>query len=317
MMTERVAMIGSGIIGRGFAICFSRGGYEVTLYDPIDGVAFNSLSLIKTTVENLEKNGLLNGQTTDQVMGRIKPVSTIEEAVEGAIHIQENAPEILQLKIDLFEKLDNISREDAVLASSSSSIVASKFTENLKGRHRCLIVHPTNPPYIVPILEIVPAPWTDKAVIQKTRERLEAMGQAPITLKKEIIGFIMNRLQSPIMHEAFRLVAQGVVTPEDVDRAMSEGISQRWSFIGPFEVGDLNAPNGIREYAERYELMNRQIAETQKDIVPWAGPLIDYIEDRRRAILSADKLVERQQWRDKRLMALAVHKKWARENIGN
>ena len=168
----------------------------------------------------------------------------------------------------------------------------------------------------MPILEIVPAPWTDPAVTQRTRDRLEAKGQAPITLKKEITGFIMNRLQCPILHEAFRLVAMGVATPEDVDRAMSEGISQRWSFIGPFEVGDLNAPNGIREYAERYEPMNRAIAETQRDLVPWAGPLIDYIEERRRAILPKEKLQERQRWRDRRLMALAVHKQWARETIG-
>ena len=174
--------------------------------------------------------------------------------------------------------------------------------------------HP--PPYVVPILEIVPAPWTNPAVTQQTRDRLEAMGQAPITLKKEITGFIMNRLQCPILHEAFRLVAMGVASPEDVDRAMSEGISQRWSFIGPFEVGDLNAPNGIREYAERYEPMNRAIAETQRDLVPWAGPLLDHIEARRRAILPKEKLQERQRWRDRRLMALAVHKQWARETIG-
>lgn len=314
-MTERVAMIGSGIIGRAFAICFSRGGYEVRLYDPTDGVAADALPRIRETCEDLEQEGLLNGRTTDDVVGRISAVETIEEAVEGAIHVQENAPERLEIKIDLFKKLDAMCSPDAVLASSSSSIVASRFTEDLKGRERCMIVHPTNPPYVVPILEIVPAPWTDRDIVQKTRDRLEAMGQAPITLNKEITGFIMNRLQSPILQEAFRLVAQGVVTPEDVDRAMSEGISQRWSFIGPLEVGDLNAPNGIREYAERYEPMNRAIAETQRDLVPWAGPLIDYIEERFRARLPIEKLKDRQRWRDRRLMALAVHKKWANENI--
>ncbi|MEX1081226.1 MAG: 3-hydroxyacyl-CoA dehydrogenase [Halofilum sp. (in: g-proteobacteria)] len=308
-------MIGSGIIGRAFAVCFSRGGYEVALFDPADGVAENAVPLIRETVADLENNGLLNGRTADDVMSRIHATSSMEEAVDGAVHVQENAPEKPEIKRELFEQLDRIAPDDAVLASSSSSIVCSKFTEDLNGRHRCLIVHPTNPPYVVPILEIVPAPWTDPAVTQRTRDRLEEIGQAPITLNKEIIGFIMNRLQAPILQEAFRLVAQGVVTPEDVDRAMSEGISQRWSFIGPFEVGDLNAPNGIREYAERYEPMNRNIAETQRDLVPWTGPLIDYIEQRRRAILPIENLKQRQQWRDRRLMALAVHKKWAREHI--
>ncbi|MFN4158077.1 MAG: 3-hydroxyacyl-CoA dehydrogenase [Gemmobacter sp.] len=314
-MTERVAMIGSGIIGRAFAICFSRGGYEVRLYDPIAGVAEAALPRIAETAADLEEVGLLNGRTAADVLSRISAVNTIEEAVEGAIHVQENAPETLELKLEIFGKLDALCPHDVVLASSSSSIVASRFTEHLAGRHRCMIVHPTNPPYVVPILELVPAPWTDKAVVKKTRDRLEAMGQAPITLNKEVTGFIMNRLQAPILHESFRLVAQGVASPEDVDRAMSEGISQRWSFIGPFEVGDLNAPNGIREYAERYEPMNRAIAETQRDLVPWAGPLIDHIEERRRAILPAEGLKDRQRWRDRRLMALAVHKKWARENI--
>ena len=316
-MPERVAMIGSGIIGRAFAICFSRGGYEVTLFDPVDGVAESARPRIAETAADLEEQGLLNGRTAADVTSRIRAVGSIAEAVEGAVHVQENAPETLEIKRELFLELDRVAPKDAVLASSSSSIVCSKFTEDLDGRHRCMIVHPTNPPYVVPILEIVPAPWTAPALVQKTRDRLEAMGQAPITLKKEITGFIMNRLQCPILHEAFRLVAMGVATPEDVDRAMSEGISQRWSFIGPFEVGDLNAPNGIREYAERYEPMNRNIAETQRDLVPWAGPLIDYIEERRRAILPKAQLQERQRWRDRRLMALAVHKQWARETIGN
>ncbi len=314
-MAERIAMIGSGIIGRAFAVCFSRGGYEVTLFDPMDGVAEAGLPRIKETCDDLEDVGLLNGRSSDDVMSRIFAVKTMEEAVDGAIHVQENAPETLEVKLDLFGKLDKMCAHDVVLASSSSSIVASNFTEHLSGRHRCMIVHPTNPPYVVPILELVPAPWTDKAVVQKTRARLEEMGQAPITLNKEVTGFIMNRLQSPILHEAFRLVAMGVATPEDVDRAMSEGISQRWSFIGPLEVGDLNAPNGIREYAERYEPMNRNIAAEQRDLVPWAGPLIDYIEDRFRARLPIDQLKDRQRWRDRRLMALAVHKQWAKENI--
>ena len=314
-MAERIAMIGSGIIGRAFAVCFSRGGYEVTLYDPMDGVAEAALPRIKETCDDLEDVGLLNGRSSDDVMSRIFAVKSMEEAVDGAIHVQENAPETLEVKLDLFGKLDKMCAHDVVLASSSSSIVASNFTEHLSGRHRCMIVHPTNPPYVVPILELVPAPWTDKAVVQKTRARLEEMGQAPITLNKEVTGFIMNRLQSPILHEAFRLVAMGVATPEDVDRAMSEGISQRWSFIGPLEVGDLNAPNGIREYAERYEPMNRNIAAEQRDLVPWAGPLIDYIEDRFRARLPIDQLKDRQRWRDRRLMALAVHKQWAKENI--
>jgi L-gulonate 3-dehydrogenase len=316
-MAEKVAMIGSGIIGRAFAICFSRGGYEVALWDPVDGVTEAAIPTIEGTVRDLEENDLLNGHGASAVMSRIGIADSIEAAVEGAIHVQENAPEKLEVKKEMFARLDRMAPKDAVLASSSSSIVCSLFTEDLEGRHRCLIVHPTNPPYVVPILELVPAPWTDPAVTKKTRERLEAMGQAPITLNKEIPGFIMNRFQAPILQEAFRLVAAGVASPADVDRAMSEGISQRWSFIGPFEVGDLNAPGGFADYATRYEGINRMLSEDQRHLVPWAGPLLDHIVAERRKVLPFDKLKERAQWRDRRLMALAVHKKWARETIGS
>jgi L-gulonate 3-dehydrogenase len=316
-MAEKVAMIGSGIIGRAFAICFSRGGYEVALWDPVDGVTEAAIPTIEGTVRDLEENDLLNGHGASAVMSRIGIADSIEAAVEGAIHVQENAPEKLEVKKEMFARLDRMAPKDAVLASSSSSIVCSLFTEDLEGRHRCLIVHPTNPPYVVPILELVPAPWTDPAITQRTRERLEAMGQAPITLNKEIPGFIMNRFQAPVLIEAFRLVAMGVASPADVDKAMSEGISQRWSFIGPFEVGDLNAPGGFREYAERYEQVQRMLAETQRDFIPFAGPLLDHIVAERRKVLPFDKLKERAQWRDRRLMALAVHKKWARETIGS
>lgn len=315
-MAERVAMIGSGIIGRAFAICFSRGGYEVAMWDPVDGVTDQALELIDATARDLEQYDLLNGHSAADVVGRVRAVSTMEEAVEGAIHIQENAPEKLEVKREMFETLDRIAPADAVLASSSSSIVCSLFTEHLKGRHRCLIVHPTNPPYCVPILELVPAPWTDPAITRKTRGRLEEMGQAPITLNKEIAGFIMNRFQAPVLIEAFRLVAMGVASPADVDKAMSEGISQRWSFIGPFEVGDLNAPGGFRDYAERYEHVQRMLAQTQRDFIPFAGPLLDHIVAERRKLLPQDQLPERAKWRDRRLMALAAHKKCARENIG-
>jgi L-gulonate 3-dehydrogenase len=316
-MADKVAMIGSGIIGRAFAICFSRGGYEVALWDPVEGVTENAIPTIEATVRDLEAYDLLNGRSGADVMSRIATAATIEQAVEGTIHVQESAPEKLEVKREMFERLDRMAPADAVLASSSSSIVCSLFTEHLEGRHRCLIVHPTNPPYVVPILELVPAPWTDPEVTRKTRARLEEMGQAPITLNKEIAGFIMNRFQAPVVIEAFRLVAMGVASPADVDKAMSEGISQRWSFIGPFEVGDLNAPGGIRDYAERYADVQRTLAETQRDFIPWAGPLLDHIVTERRKLLPQDQLQERAKWRDRRLMALAAHKKWARENIGS
>lgn len=314
-MAKKVAMIGAGAIGRAYAICFSRGGYEVSMFDPVDGAAEASIPRMRETAEDLEAEDFLNGHSADAVMGRISIAPTTEAAVDGAVHVQENAPEKLELKKKIFAELDALCPPDVVLASSTSTIVASMWSDGLPGKHRCMVAHPTNPPYAVRLIEIVPAPWTDTALVAATRTLFEEIGLVPITLKKEILGFIMNRFQAPILHEAYRLVAAGVATPGDVDLAMSEGISQRWSFIGPFEQRDINHDKGIRESSIRGEPLNRAIAETQRDLVPWDGPLVDYIEQERRKVLPMDQLQDRMRWRDKRLVALAKHKKWADENI--
>ena len=140
-----------------------------------------------------------------------------------------------------------------MLASSTSAILPSAFTEALKGRARCLVVHPINPPYLIPAAEVVPAPWTDAAVVERAAAFLRAAGHAPIVMKREIDGFVMNRMQGALLEEAFRLVAEGYASVEDVDIGIREGLALRWSFMGPFETIDLNAPGGVRDYAERYQ----------------------------------------------------------------
>src|SRR5690606_2084294 len=119
-------------------------------------------------------------------------------------------------------------------------IPASAFTEALKNRSRCLVAHPINPPHIIPLVEIVPAPWTDPAVVERTRALMNEVGQAPIQLTREVSGFVVNRLQGALLAEAFRLVENGVCTTADVDAAVADGLGLRWSFVGPFETIDLN-----------------------------------------------------------------------------
>jgi L-gulonate 3-dehydrogenase len=203
-----------------------------------------------------------------------------------------------------------------VLASSTSAILPSAFTETLKGRGRCLVVHPINPPYLIPAAEVVPAPWTDPSVVQRTAEFLRAAGHAPIVMKREIDGFVMNRLQGALLEEAFRLVDQDHASVEDVDIGIRDGLALRWSFMGPFETIDLNAPGGVRDYAERYEKIYSGIFASTQWRANWSGPVMDVIEAERRKRLRADRLVERQSWRDRRLMALAAHKRRADKEFG-
>jgi 3-hydroxyacyl-CoA dehydrogenase len=234
----------------------------------------------------------------------------------GAVHVQENTPEDVNVKRDIFTRLDALAAPDAVLASSTSAILPSAFTETLPGRARCLVVHPINPPYLVPAAEVVPAPWTNPAVVERAAAFLRAAGHAPIVMKRELDGFVMNRLQGALLEEAFRLVADGYAGVEDVDIGIREGLALRWSFMGPFETIDLNAPGGVRDYAERYQKIYANIFPSTQRRVDWSGPVMATIEAERRKRTSADRLVERQAWRDRRLMALAAHKRRADKDIG-
>ena len=162
----------------------------------------------------------------------------------------------------------------------------------------------------------MPAPWTDPAIVERTAALLRAAGHAPIVMKREIDGFVMNRLQGALLEEAFRLVAEGYASAEDVDIGIRDGLALRWSFMGPFETIDLNAPAGVRDYVDRYQKIYSGIFPSTQWRVDWSGPVLDRIEAERRARLPADKLSERQSWRDRRLMALAAHKRRADKDIG-
>ena len=177
------------------------------------------------------------------------------------------------------------------------------------------MVHPLNPPYLIPAAEVVPAPWTDSAIVARTAALLREAGHAPIVMQREIDGFVMNRLQGALLEEAFRLVESGIASVEDVDIGIREGLALRWSFMGPFETIDLNAPAGVRDYVERYESIYKRLHPTMQWRADWGGPVLDTIEVERRKRLAADKLQDRQAWRDRRLMALAAHKRRAAQDI--
>ncbi len=163
----------------------------------------------------------------------------------------------------------------------------------------------------------MPAPWTDPAVVERAASFLREAGHAPIVMKRELDGFVMNRLQGALLEEAFRLVADGYASVEDVDIGLREGLALRWSFMGPFETIDLNAPGGVRDYVERYQQVYTRIHPSMTRRVDWAGPVLEAVEADRRRTLPADKLMDRQAWRDRRLMALAAHKRRAAREIGS
>ncbi|MDQ0509348.1 3-hydroxyacyl-CoA dehydrogenase [Ancylobacter amanitiformis] len=313
---EDVAIIGTGFIGRAWAISHARAGNSVRLWDQDADATGRAKDYIAGLLPDLLAHDLLNGQAPEEVLTRIQPVESLEAAVAGVGYVQENTFERLDVKIAIFQRLDSATPADAVIASSTSALLPSAFTEGLAGRARCLVAHPINPPYVIPAAEVVPAPWTSPATVERAARILTAIGQKPIVMKREIDGFVMNRLQGAILEEAFRLVADGYASVEDVDIGIRDGLALRWSFMGPFETIDLNAPGGVRDYVERYQGLYRGLFASMMRRVEWDGPVIEEIARDRRAALPADQLQPRQEWRDRRLMALIAHKNRADRDIG-
>ncbi|HZF35035.1 MAG TPA: 3-hydroxyacyl-CoA dehydrogenase [Candidatus Angelobacter sp.] len=311
-----IALIGTGLVGRAWAISFARAGHQVRLFDETAGLAEKAVAFAAEMLPLLAAEDLLDGQSPGDVAARLRIAASLEEALDGAAHVQESTPEDLEIKKRVFGRLDRLAPPETVLASSTSAILPSLFTEALAGRARCLVVHPINPPYLIPAVEVVPAPWTDAAVVERTRVLMAAAGQAPIVMKRELDGFVMNRMQGALLEEAFRLVADGYASVEDVDIGIREGLALRWSFMGPFETIDLNAPGGIRDYVVRYQQIYSRLFASMQRRVDWAGDVLAAAERERRARLAAGQLPQRQRWRDRRLMALAAHKRRADRDIG-
>ncbi|MHA1154215.1 MAG: 3-hydroxyacyl-CoA dehydrogenase NAD-binding domain-containing protein, partial [Alphaproteobacteria bacterium] len=256
------------------------------------------------------------GAAPADLLERVSAVESLAEALDGAAHVQENAPEVLEIKIAITQEIAALAAPDAVLASSTSGFVPSSFTEGAEGRERCLVAHPINPPYLLPAVELVPAPWTDAGVMAKAKANLESVGMVAMTMTRELDGFVLNRLQSAFVYEAFRLVSQGYVTAADLDRAVHNGLGPRWSFMGPFETIDLNAPSGIAQYVERYAPLSERLVESQTEPCDWQAALDGGIQAERDNELPRDEIAQRQAWRDRRLMAFAAAKHESDEKIG-
>jgi len=300
----KIAVVGAGLIGQAWAIVFARGGHEVALWDGHEEALKQAPLVIADLVADLQVAGLVTD--SGALLSRIRVEHTLEDAIAGAGYVQENLPERLAMKQEIFARLDELANEEVVLASSTSSIPASAFTESLLGRGRCVIAHPVNPPYLVPVVEICGAPWTESQTIQKTWDLMQQVDQQPVHVKKELEGFVLNRLQGALLREAFRLVEQGYVDVDGLDATIRDGLGLRWAFMGPFETIDLNAPGGLADYAQRYGPLYQSIATQQNDTSPWSDALIQAVDGARRARLPKEQLAQRRQWRDRRLMAMAA-----------
>lgn len=300
------AVVGAGLIGRAWAVVFARAGWKVTLFDAVPAQLSAARQLIAHALSEQEAAGLINDARG--ALERIAFCTTLSEAVCDAIWVQENLPEDVAIKRTAFAELDRLSPPDAILASSTSAIVASQFTADLAGRARCLVAHPVNPPHLVPVVELCGAPWTSEATLDRARATMESVGQVPVLVRREIDGFVLNRLQGALLSEAMRLVADGIVSPEDLDKTVRDGLGLRWSFMGPFATIELNAPGGVADYCARYSGFYRRLAADPAPASVWEGQGAAHVATALGAPLTAAQRDERTGWRDRRLLALRRHK---------
>ena len=299
---KNVGVIGGGLIGASWAAIFSKSGFNVFVYDPFPDVFETYKSRVTSFLEELKSiDETIN---IEESLNRISANVTIEDLCSNVEYIQESAPEILSVKQELFAKLDNLAPDEVVIGSSSSAMPISSITQNLRGQHRCIIAHPANPPHLIPCVEICPGENTSNKTIEKTKEIFTASGASIVNVKKEIDGFILNRLQGALLNEAMRLYSDGYASSDEIDATIRDGLGLRWAFMGPFETIDLNAPGGIKDYISRYGPMYIEMAKNQTKIPDWSEEAGKKLEIERRKILGHDELENRAKKRNQLLKSL-------------
>lgn len=231
MAKARIAVIGAGLMGHGIAQVFALAGHGVTIYDSI--VA--SLDTVKTRIlTNLKDLG-----DDQKAVERVTPVSDLAQAVRDADYVVEAVLEDLPLKQKMFAEIESYVRPDTILASNTSVIPITRIMEGLKQRERALGTHWWNPPYLVPLVEVIETQWTSRPAIDFTMKLHAAAGKKPAHVKKDVPGFIGNRLQHALWREAVALVEHGICDAETVDTVIKSAFGRRLAVLGPLENADM------------------------------------------------------------------------------
>lgn len=305
---KHVGIIGAGSIGLAWAVVFATADFFVQLYDPDRDRLEKSKQEFLDRIIELKKYGLIN-RDVDSVLNLLSLEDDLEKTVAGVVHVQECIPEIKEEKQKLFSRVAELTPEFVTIGSSTSFLPMSSFGTSVKNPERCLVIHPGNPPYLLRIAEIVPAPFTSQAAIETSAKLMESVDIIPVILKKEIKGFVFNRLQGALLNEAYSLIKDGVISSEEIDLIIKDGLGLRWSIVGPFETVDLNTRGGIRKHAERMGPMYQQIGAERGTSTAWDEETIASVENERRAMLPLSKWKDRVLWRDRAIMLILAAKK--------
>jgi 3-hydroxypropionate dehydrogenase (NADP+) len=264
MTIERIACVGAGLIGASWAALFAAHGFAVCLEDVNERALANAIDQAHAHVRFLLRNHLVPPSDVDDVMDRVRATRSLADAVADADYVQESVFERYDVKREVFQDMDALSPERAILASSASALLMSEIQTATSNPGRCVIAHPWNPAHLIPLVEIVPGAATSTATVDATYRLMETIGKIPIVVKKEVPGYVANRLQAALVREALDLVDQGVASVADVDKAVWAGPGMRWAIMGPFTTMHLGHERGIASFldalGESYGLRWRDMA---------------------------------------------------------
>jgi 3-hydroxybutyryl-CoA dehydrogenase len=236
---HRVSVLGAGLMGHGIAQTFLMGGYQVKLYDVEQPILDRARSQIEDNLKLFSEYGLVDDSEIGPCLERLDRTLDLKICVQGSEFIVEAAPEDLALKQRLFEDVESYCRQDAIIASNTSSLTMAEIGARVQRKERLVITHWFNPPHIVPAVEVVKAPWTADDSMDVTYRLLERIGKLPVRINKELPGFIVNRIQMALIREVLSLYDQGIAAAEDIDRAVKGSIGFRLASVGPLQTVDL------------------------------------------------------------------------------
>jgi 3-hydroxyacyl-CoA dehydrogenase len=302
---KRVACVGSGLIGQGWATLFAAAGYAVSMQDLSDDKLKDAGEQVRLNLRLLEDNDRLYHETAAGAYKHIRTTLSLAEAVKGADYVLESVPDNYTAKKTVFKEMDALAPGDTILASSSSGLLMSEIQTAVIRPERCVLVHPFLPVHLLPLVEVVGGDQTAPETVDITCRLMEKIGKTPVRLKKEVSGYIVNRLQAAILREAVDLVANGVASAEEVDRAFCTGMGMRDPFIGPllraYLAGD-GIENFVAQYSESYRLRWESMATWNTISSPVRETLINSVNEM--PMVRDNSLEKIKNWRDKMLMEI-------------
>ena len=281
---NKIGICGAGLIGASWAIGFANAGFKSFVHDSNQDSLKNFEKISDQLLQDIK---ILDPKVEpEKIKSNIILGCNIEEICKDSILIQESIIEDLEAKKQIFKELDKLSSKQTILASSSSYLLISKISELVEHRNRCINAHPALPPHVVPFVEVVGSDHTSKEIVESAINIYKSANYAAIVVNKETEGFVLNRLQGALLNEAVRLHEGGYASMEDIDIALKHALGIRWAFMGPFEIMDLNAPEGIKDSFSRYKNGIQNLAKEQNSVPEYSEEYLNKLEYEQRNRLS-------------------------------